>query len=259
MNTDEEIEMYGYEDIEQIIAENEAIQEAYDAAEALKPKLLFKYKSVTNCLELERLCDILANNTIYVPSAIELNDPLEGTNAKSLSNNYAGREKILAQQRILSLSSSCFLSTLWAHYAGNYSGICLGYRRRGAFANAKEVEYVKRQTIWSDAPESGVPLSLNFKSDEWKYEQEWRLIYSVKEKNENFFLRYEQKELACVLLGCKMTPFIQDIIRKYVSPGVGIYTVFPDKQKYCLYARKNADCEGLYSVNDILNDLSIDI
>lgn len=251
-------EIYNDDQIEQMVAEEEARQKAYEAEEALKPKLLFKYKPISNCIDLERVCGILQNNTIYMPNISELNDPLEGTNAKMLDGNYDGRDKILTQQRILSLSESCFLSTLWAHYAGNYSGICLGYRRTGKFAEAEKIEYVNKQTSWSTDPEISVPSDLYKKGDEWHYEQEWRLICSVKDEKEKYFLEYESKALACVLFGGEMTTFMQNIITKYISPSTAIYTVHPDKQKYCLYAQRNVGGKRIYSIDELLADLSIE-
>ena len=246
------------DEIERMAAEEEARQKAYEVEEALKPKLLFKYKPISNCVDLERVCVILQNNTIYVPNISELNDPLEGTNTKILDGNCDGRDEILTKQRILSLSESCFLSTLWAHYAGNYSGICLGYRRTGVFAEAKKIEYVNKQISWSTDARISAPLDLYIKSNEWQYEQEWRLICTEKAKDEKYFLEYESKELACVLFGGEMTKFMQDIITKYIRPSTAIYNVHPDKQKYCLYAQRNVGDKRIYSINELLADLSME-
>lgn len=249
---------YNDDEIEKLAAENEARQEVYEDEEAQMPKILFKYKPVANQVDLERACKILAENTIYMPSVSELNDPLEGTNAMMIDGNYAERNKILAKQRVLSLSESCFLSTLWAHYASNYSGICFGYRRKGEFARAQKVKYVGKQTTWSTDPGISVLGDILKKSSEWGYEQEWRLVYSVESDEEECLLKYKSEELACVLFGCKMSDSFQHKIKEHIAPSVVIYTVHPDEQKFCLYAKKDKDAENkkIYSIDDLLDDLS---
>lgn len=123
-------------------------------------RLLYKYEEVETTNQLTYLIDTIQNNRIYFPRYDELNDPPESS-ASYISledGGYAGillafdagddpgyvvdeKKKCL----ILSLAESPLVTQMWAHYSGNYSGICLCYSKEGPFNDAKLVEYVDEQ------------------------------------------------------------------------------------------------------------------
>lgn len=255
MYSDYADEMPDENEIERRYVEEITMAEALEKEEALKPKLIFKYKSVSNCTDLKRACDILTECKIYWPKHSELNDPLEGTCSILTNENvYSERDVEREKYRILSFSEDFLLSTLWAHYADNYSGICFGFKRVNTFSDAEKVEYITRaQTTWSNDAELLVSHAFLKKGIEWNYEKEWRLISA----SDDDFLKFNKDELACVFLGEKMTQFIQDVIRKYIPKGIKVFTVHPDDKRFCLYAKDVDSNEFIYTIDELYKHLKI--
>lgn len=81
---------------------------------------------------------------------------------------------------------------MWAHYANNHRGICLVYDPdrdcHGVIANPLEVRYQKEypKVRVVDLKKGGDPIVSNLlltKSEDWKYEQEYRVIFPYGAKN----------------------------------------------------------------------------
>ena len=100
-----------------------------DWAEAeVEPKLLFKYKSVAQTLDFDRLCEGLKNNWLFFPTIAQLNDSLEGRGTRILCSDTEVYETPVADKyRVLSLSATCFSPVMWSHYADNRKGVALGF------------------------------------------------------------------------------------------------------------------------------------
>ena len=90
---------------------------------------------------------------------------------------------------IISFSSDPRHLLMWAHYTGDGSGFVIGYqadalrslgRRDGSL---REVIYENRVLPIVEYPvlsrEENVNILLSFKSDQWSYESEWRLIVEL--------------------------------------------------------------------------------
>lgn len=256
MRTENEFDAMLEVDVEQLTAEFEEREEE----EALKPRILFKYKSVLDCTDFERVCTILQDNSIYMASPRELNDPLEGYGS-IVTNGSAERDAGIKCNRILALSENCLSPTLWAHYGGNYSGVCIGYWRQNAFIGADKVIYGEdsgksRGEVFGD-PTSMLYWDFRKKNGEWKYEKEWRVIRTVLDEKDKLFLDYTREEVACIMYGNRVSPFIRKVIQKYVPESVPTYTVSPDTDSYCLYAKNNASGKQIRSIEDLLNDLQL--
>ncbi|MFM0324863.1 DUF2971 domain-containing protein [Caballeronia glebae] len=70
---------------------------------------------------------------------------------------------------------------MWAHYAGNHRGICVGFDSEAEpFNTAREVSYSEQRVAISDDHRSGddqlVQIALLTKSKHWDYEREWRAV-----------------------------------------------------------------------------------
>ena len=70
-----------FENIEELLELSERQYEQYIEEQSKKPKMVFKYKSISSALDLSRACDIFQSNKIYMPSLEQLNDPLESRNS----------------------------------------------------------------------------------------------------------------------------------------------------------------------------------
>ena len=98
---------------------------------------------------------------------------------------------------ILSLSSKEDNTTMWSHYAGSHTGICIGYKTKNLFPknNLKEmlheVQYRPAEKINFNVFDLYAQCCCNqdkqeyksimdnivaTKTDDWSYEKEWRLI-----------------------------------------------------------------------------------
>lgn len=213
------------------------------------PQLVFKYKSVSGSVDFCRLLNIIRDNEIYLPNVEELNDPLEGFQCKMLE--FADeRKKKRNQYRVLALSEDGFLATLWSHYADGYAGICLCYRTDKSFSELVPVKYIDKTISWSIDPNFAARDDLEMKSRDWSYEKEWRLIRKDAD-NTDMFLKYDVDELACVLIGHKMDPAICKEIRRNIPSDIKILTVYPDGDRFCLYAKDDAGREA-YDTQGIL-------
>lgn len=190
------------------------------------PEYLYKYKSCSEEKDINRILEIIEKNRIYVPKRIQLNDPLEGYILDNINFAIMGNwyyqcqnrssvlvEDILNEYRILSLSAKCDNPVMWAHYAGNYSGVCLKFSTKGAFSKAKELEYLmKKASIDITDPDQEqlkklIEESLLKKGDAWGYEKEYRIL------TKDEFMTFERKDISAVILGHK----IQQDYKKQIS------------------------------------------
>lgn len=129
--------------------------------------LLYKYKSFSSIKSAEFAIDSLSNKYLYFSRPSEVNDPFDcqiqvDANAKGrafniwrnemikesdvdkqfltidYTNQLFNDQKILngmktlthlmvESNHLLSLTTDCLNESMWALYAGNYNGICLGY------------------------------------------------------------------------------------------------------------------------------------
>ena len=98
----------------------------------VRPKFVYKYKSVSTKTDFDRLLDTIEKNHIYLPNPSMLNDPMEA-NALQISLDGMGAGYTLAcgkvhpivedrqnQYRVLSVSAIPNSPIMWAHYASGY-------------------------------------------------------------------------------------------------------------------------------------------
>lgn len=136
---------------------------------------------------------------------------------------------IRRQYKILSLSETCFSPSMWAHYADNFYGICIGYWTDGVFSEAQKMKYDSEPQmseatneygfVDDDKVESEVFKSFFYKHTDWEYEKEYRV---VRETEETFF-DYKPEDLACIILGANLENDICSFLVQGLSPNVYIY------------------------------------
>lgn len=221
----------------------------------LKPKYVFKYKSLNEKLQIQRVIDILQNDRIYIPTYQELNDPLESS-AACISLGVAGfgyhadmgeRHPIvdawMNQYRILSFSAKWNLYTMWAHYAGDYNGCCLIYSTMSAFSDVFPVvytdevfyigEYEEDRIAEEDWGRNAIRESFMFKKKEWENEHEWRYVCDSTISQ----MPYNRGELCGIILGSKVSKCTQRKITKIcLERNVPCMKVFRDEYRGVLTA-----------------------
>lgn len=184
---------------------------------------LYKYKSLPyikdglneqEIKQVEYCKDIILNNRLFMAPRISLNDPFEGMavpielgisgsglfSALGLPHPYV--EKIMNQYNILSLSANPRSPLMWAHYASNYTGICLEFDLDINFNNIHKVEYIEKQFEPLYEPDEeelykAIEKSLICKSKNWSYEEEYRMIT----RENKCFFNFDKKELTGIIIG----------------------------------------------------------
>ena len=116
-------------------------------------KIYYKYKSIRDLIDLDRILDIINNKRIYMPSFDELNDPFESylvnfdlSYAGSSITSAAGErpafiDEIFKPYGILSLTDNCKNQVMWASYSNMYKGICLGFEN---LPKVKPIKYIEK-------------------------------------------------------------------------------------------------------------------
>ncbi len=202
-----------------------------------KIKYVYKYKAVNTKEDLIRTIDILDGKRIFMPKYSQLNDPLEGQIDCIDIPKYCGysmheaadiEDPILLRYkdefRILSFSNSPYNPQLWAHYGGNYEGICFCFSTENSFKDCLPVSYCKERNH-VDAYEYGkiekcVVESFFKKSLGWAYEEELRI---VKKDCGDPYLKYTLSELKAVIFGHKMPEETRSFIERFVDNNVKKY------------------------------------
>ena len=192
--------------------ESYRIKEAFLIAHFYKPKKLYKYFSFNKFWK-----DNVENGTIVLNSVYNFNDPLDSrwfldyekiltnrTGDSEFVNNFmngVGKESIIRtyEEDMLYLKDSyrisCFSETpcsnlMWGHYSDKHTGFCLEYdvdKLTEKFKLIMPVIYTEKPFDASDiidmrgiSDEFAEICPALFKSKDWSYEKEWRIIENAK-------------------------------------------------------------------------------
>jgi hypothetical protein len=156
----------------------------------VQPRKLFRYRSLN---QLDRELDAIEKGYLYCSPYLNLNDPMEGlyTSSEVLrkSANYrAVRDAIRnnkAQIGICSFSETHDHELMWAHYANQFSGICIQYSLSRLVSKLpSEVTFVRMYydehgpTVYrtNKTPVELAKMVLSYKSYRWLSEREWRMF-----------------------------------------------------------------------------------
>jgi hypothetical protein len=190
--------------------------------------ILYKYKPPT---PFEHIADILLNERLYCGPYWGMNDPFEGEFLESIEMNGRHFSTLTTpddlidpedalQAHVCSLSSDSSNVLLWSLYAQRLEGVCLEVDCAGLQPAPHEVTYTR------DIPQFAQPgfapsvvYALAHKSDEWRFEQEHRLI-RVNEGSSEFVPI--QGCLRRVMLGPRCNKTIGLVIRKLAPCGCDV-------------------------------------
>ena len=155
----------------------------YDELERKDKMKLYRY------ISLERLwhvLDIVVNNRLYCAHWSQLNDPLEGRYeissrelSMSVGETMAERiEKAKDTYRIASLSADPTSFLMWSHYANGHKGAVIEVDIPDEEPELYRVIYTEFQSVFTEKTQTEKDMRhiFNGKTEEWKYEQEYRLI-----------------------------------------------------------------------------------
>jgi|GEM_PF-1659061 hypothetical protein len=159
------------------------------------PKYLYKYFSFNDFS-----IDSLENDYIYLSNPKDFNDPFDCNRnliteqRKELRDwQYVERLNDISDIGITCFSENGMEPLLWGHYAHSYRGFCLKLNVESLINDQNDSVKLKK-VIYSQAPEAisqEHPFSDYYqyllKLNNWKYEQEWRLLFEKPSATENRF------------------------------------------------------------------------
>lgn len=133
--------------------------------------------------------EAIRDQRLKISTVEDLNDPFEWL---SITGDQRvrrvlrkARTELGAQLGLICFSSSCRHPLLWAHYADNHKGLCLGFDIK-EHNELREVDYIRERMGWSEfrslTSEEGVRILLSYfsvKFDAWSYESEYRMLVEL--------------------------------------------------------------------------------
>lgn len=140
-------------------------------------------------------------------------------------------------------SWKCDNIVLWANYADNHAGVCLGFNGLSPVQTGLYGIYpvyytseIKKYTFTSFEDEGYWQHWLMTKAIDWKYEDEVRLI----SKSRNGILKFPKENLTEIFLGFSVTEenkgkVIESLIRNNYSDETKLYRMAIDKKSFSLY------------------------
>ena len=159
-------------------------------------------------------------------------------------------------QGFVSFSETWSVPTMWAHYASNHAGICLGFDVPACLA--EKINYVGQlrpldQRVLTDKEYNRemVNFAKSTKSNHWAYEQEWRCWFSLNDQerraksqnsDELFFADFcNDLILREVIFGCR-SKLSTTQIKPHVRPSdnVKFSTVRPSFRNFEMVEQKSS-------------------
>ena len=124
---------------------------------------------------------------IKIARLLELNDPFEFLGCNLQDRNF--RRSLISTKQELSTNNGliCFSRTwrnpvIWAHYADNHKGMCLGFEVKDELL--REVDYVPERPLPPENFDEAFMVSLLYsKFSHWRYEQEMRVYVKLDKGN----------------------------------------------------------------------------
>lgn len=186
------------------------------------PEYLYKYRSFD---KNEYWKDIFENNRLYMASPLGFNDPFEGQlfpftsgSAGNTINLHVGgfnRDvgQFLNEYKVLSLTGNIRNKAMWAYYADNYNGFAIQFKTNGGFSSAQRVIYrsdnekIPCQDVHGRLEAKDVVQKcLLYKSDDWRGENEFRIIQEG-EREEKIFFNFNPDDIVSVIIGGTQNKF----------------------------------------------------
>jgi len=234
----------------------------------------------------ERDINTLANNQIYLPTKVELNDPTEGfynddsitsllkffnKYSKEVKEQYSGLLDKFSQIGIYSLSNNIDNELLWAYYGSGHSGFAIEYdidllkeslnhNRYFQFIFGFDVDYVKNipkadvSILQGKDINQTLKIYLGSKSYSWEHEKEYRLIVDGKG-----LFDIDYRAVTGIYFGFRMQDAEIDMIMKHLKGrGLKYYKMDLIEQSY-KFRPKEIEDKYIEAPKYIANNLSYNI
>lgn len=198
---------------ELILEENRWILHKNGVAQKLLPMSLYKYYPLN-----EYSLDALEKGYFYLSNPKDFNDPFDCNYNLITENqrNLRDWEYVPLLNDVINKGITCFSEDgvhplMWGHYTNSYNGFVVKIKPNFNFSTSPNFISAKLlSVIYSNNPKSisqSSPIANQYqlivKLDDWKYENEWRLIVD-KDNNELDKLYYDTDVIEEISLGYKM-------------------------------------------------------
>lgn len=144
-------------------------------------------------------------------------------------------------------SSDSTINQMWAYYAVDHAGFCLGFRADASIFTERVGRTNLDRVIYSNSPPKGPPEAISrrrylVKETGWSHEREWRsLIHRSRvpptrlKSGKDIFLRKALPEdLVRVILGCRASPELETNIRSRMPTHTELYRCVTSEGSYSL-------------------------
>lgn len=190
-----------------------------------KPSNLYRYRRLGDQVEQE--VRALRERYIYCAAYIHMNDPMEGMHR--LSSRFAGKasstkshgrvQEALDTMGIASMAEAHDHEPMWAHYAGDFTGMCVEYSLNRLLKGMSDdikvcrMMYSEREPVLLDDKSDAMDrarLSLSSKTVRWAGEREWRVFKpTVGEAHHR-----EPRTVTKIYLGSRVSPADEALVRQ---------------------------------------------
>ena len=188
------------------------------------PEILYKYRSLADCISFGRFVDIILNKRLYAASYKEFQefDPLEGHyRFQSEELKQAIRTKLQDDKkrfRLCSLSQRSDNAEMWSQYADNQKGVAIGVKMdiRKCKYEVIPIDYNSDEIVSIDDQWEAIDI-LSHKLKNYANEEEVRVFV----KNEKWI----KVQIEEVITGRSMSKedytFLENLIKR-IDPSIKI-------------------------------------
>jgi hypothetical protein len=141
---------------------------------------LYKFRPLGNCIDFERVEQIIVDGKFWCSKLWDLNDPMEGVYRRTSFKRYQS-EKVFSEKNrfyICSFSGEKGFKNpiLWGYYANGFKGVAIEIEVSKKMV--EHMEYVNKLEVEQkikDAKELA-KIIITRKLDNWNHEDEWRFL-----------------------------------------------------------------------------------
>ncbi|MGV0983511.1 MAG: DUF2971 domain-containing protein [Limnohabitans sp.] len=146
-------------------------------------------------------------------------------------------EHITEQVGVLCVSTKRDDILMWSHYADSHRGICLEFDGHFAFmAQAQKVEYARKRSpinVYVDSEDAAMKKALLTKSEQWAYEEEWRLI---RYEHGPGSVQFRPRNLTGIIIGAAASQGMGALIQQWACARAEPLTIYQAKLSKTDYA-----------------------
>jgi Protein of unknown function (DUF2971) len=181
----------------------------------VRPRRLYRYRSLA---DVDRELSAIQEGYLYCSPYMKLNDPMEGLFTSSTVFRKSDPSRVVRQAirdnkariGVCSFSEVCDHELMWAHYANQFTGICVAYSLSRLLKSlAADISFVRMYynemvpTVYrtTKEPEELAKMVLSYKNYKWLYEREWRMFAGQGKVD-----YHDTKCVSRVYLGSRISP-----------------------------------------------------